>query len=40
VDGASLCGEIGPQFGRDIAAVKGGIGGWNARQERADVAQV
>src|SRR3954468_6041833 len=40
VDGASLCGEIGPQFGRDIAAVKGGIGGWKTRQKWADIAQV
>src|SRR5215217_9177413 len=40
VDDASLCGQIGAQFGRDIAAVEGDVSGWNPRQKRADIAQV
>ena len=40
MDGASLCCQIGPQFGRDIATVECGIRGWKTRQKRTDIAQV
>ena len=40
MDGASLCSQIGAQFGRDIPPIEGDIGGWDPGQKWTDIAQV